>query len=122
MIVPFVSETLQNVANRKALLDCGASENFINMNTRKTLKIGRFELEKLIPVRNVDGTMNNQGSITYCGWLKVRLGKREGKMKFYLTGPEKERFMEYPFFWAFDPNVDWRKTMTMIERMTANGD
>ena len=31
MIVPFVFKTLQNVADRKALLDCGASQNFIDL-------------------------------------------------------------------------------------------
>ena len=74
------------MADRKVLLDCGASENSVDINTWKTLKMGRFKLEKPIPVHNVDGTMNNQGSITYCR-LKVRVGEHEGKMRFYLTGP-----------------------------------
>jgi len=52
-----------------------------------------FQLEKPIPVHNVDGTMNDQGNITYYCWLKVRLGEHEGKMRSYLTGPGKERVM-----------------------------
>lgn len=89
MIVPFVSKTLQNVADRKALLDCGASENFIDINTGKSLKIERFKFEKHIPVHNIDRTMNNQGGITYYCWLKVRVGEPEEKMRFYLTRLEK---------------------------------
>ena len=39
----FYPQTLQNLADQKALLDCGASENFIDINTWKTLKTGRFK-------------------------------------------------------------------------------
>jgi len=82
------------------LLDCGASENFIGINTWKTLKIGRFKFEKQIPVQNIDRTTNNQGSITYYCWLKVRVGEQEERTRFYLTGLGKERFiLGYPFFW-----------------------
>jgi len=45
--------------------------------------------------------MNDQGSITYYCWLKVRVGEQEEKMRFYLTGLGKERFiLGYPFFWT----------------------
>jgi len=57
MIVPFVSERCEMWLIRKALLDCGASENFIGIDTWKTLKIRRLKLEKPIPVHNVDGTI-----------------------------------------------------------------
>jgi len=41
MVVPFVFKTSQNAADRKALLNRGASENFIDINIWKPLKIGR---------------------------------------------------------------------------------
>jgi len=40
------------------LLDCRASEEFIDINTWEALKIGRFKFEKQIPVHNMDRTMN----------------------------------------------------------------
>jgi len=79
------------------LLDCGASENFIDINTWKTLKTERFKLERAIPVGNVEETMSNQGCITYYYWLKARVEEKE-KMRFY-TGLGKQRFiLGYPFF------------------------
>ena len=58
----------------------------------------------------MDGTKNNQGTLKYYCWLKVKVGKREEKMMFFLTRLGKERFiLGYPFFWAFDPQMDWRK-------------
>jgi len=58
----FCLQTLRNWADQKALLDCGASENFIDINTWKRLKIGRFKFAKQIPVHNIDRTMNFYGS------------------------------------------------------------
>jgi predicted aspartyl protease len=43
------------MADEKALLDSGATENFINEITWQRLGIGRKELSKLITVTNVDG-------------------------------------------------------------------
>ena len=108
MIVPFVFKTLHEVADGRALIDCGASENFIDIDTWKALKIGRFKLKKPIIVHNMDGTKNSQGSIKYYCWLKVKIGRKEEKMMFFLTGLGKERFiLGYPFFWSFDPQIDW---------------
>jgi len=110
IIVPFSFKTLHKVADRQALIDCRASENFIDIDTWKELKIRRFRLQKPITVYNVDGTKNSQGTLKYYCWLKVRIGEREEKMMFFLTGLGKERFiLGYPFFWAFEPRIDWRK-------------
>ena len=40
-----------------ALLDSGATENFLDCNVWKSMKIGRFKMERSIPIRNVDGTV-----------------------------------------------------------------
>jgi len=53
IIVPFSFKTLHKVADGQALIDCGASENFIDIDTWKELKIGRFRLRKPITVYNV---------------------------------------------------------------------
>jgi predicted aspartyl protease len=55
------------MANEKALLDSGATENFIDETTWQRLGIGQKELGKPITVTNVDGTENKKGKIThYC--------------------------------------------------------
>ena len=63
---------VQQVAEDKALVDSGASKNFINEETWKTLNIGAFQLTRLVTIYNVDGTENKQGKITKYCWLRVK--------------------------------------------------
>jgi len=58
------------MAEQTALLDSGATENFISFRTWKQLGIGRQELNKPIMVHNVDGTENKRGKITHYCWLR----------------------------------------------------
>ena len=71
----FTFKSVKGIRPEKALLDSGATENFIDIEFWKTLKIGRVKLGKSIPVSNVDGTTNKKGNIEYYCWLKATLGK-----------------------------------------------
>ena len=51
-------QTVQITAKQTALLDSGATENFISHRTWRALGIGRQQLNKPIPVHNVDGNKN----------------------------------------------------------------
>ena len=51
----------------EALLDCGATHNFINPHTIKTLAMGTNLLWQPLIIHNVDGMINWDGTIThYC--------------------------------------------------------
>ena len=108
MKIDFTFKTKLKVAEREALLDSGASENFIDTRTWEKLGIGRFRLPRPVPVHNVDGTMNKQGRIEYYCWLRVKLGRQDKRMKFYLTGLGKDEFiLGYPFLATFNPEINW---------------
>jgi hypothetical protein len=66
--------TSQLMADEKALLDSGATENFIDETTWQQLGIGHKELERPITVTNVDGTENKRGKITHYCWLCIQKG------------------------------------------------
>jgi hypothetical protein len=108
MKLNFDFNSISKTADECALIDSGASENFLDFNVWKELRIGRFRLKRAIPVHNVDGTANKQGAIdSYC-WLKIKLGEREENMKFFLTNIGKERFiLGYPFLRTFNPEINW---------------
>jgi len=55
----------------EALLDSGATENFIDTNTVKRLRLGTKQLEFQRPVYNVDSTPNKHGTITHACNLLV---------------------------------------------------
>jgi hypothetical protein len=57
--------TLQSKADESALIDSGATDNFIDKDTWKRLGIGKKELARPVTVHNVDGTENKQGKIMH---------------------------------------------------------
>jgi hypothetical protein len=69
-------KTSQLMANKKALLDSGATENFIDETTWQQLGIGHKGLERPITVTNVDGTENKKGKIMHYCWLCIQKGTR----------------------------------------------
>ena len=97
----------------EALLDCGATHNFIDSRTIKTLAMGTNQLKQPLLVHNVDRTTNQGGSITsYCN-LWVRRGTQVEKMGFYVANLGRDRLiLGYPWFQKFNPQFDW-KTNTL---------
>ena len=92
------------MAEEKALLDSGASENLIDEETWRSLGIGSFKLPKPITIYNVYRAENKQGKVTRYCWLKVRQGNKEHWMRFFLTGIGKDCFiLGYPFLFTFNP-------------------
>ena len=71
MYTPFTFSLVQQVAEEQALVNSGASENFIDKETWKGLGIGQFCLAQPVTIYNVDGTENIQGKITHYCWLRV---------------------------------------------------
>ena len=67
----FQFHTVRKTANKKALLDSGATENFLDENVWKQLQIGSFKLVKPLTVPNVDGIENRKGKIEAFCWLKI---------------------------------------------------
>ena len=85
MRIRLTFKTISMVAKDEALLNSGATENFLDLQVWKELRIGCFQLKRPVPVRNVDGTSNSARHIKYFCWLKVRIKKCERRMKFFLT-------------------------------------
>jgi hypothetical protein len=56
--LPFQLNTIQQMTKDITLLDSGVTENFIDKEVWKELKIGCFRLNKLLMVYNIDGTKN----------------------------------------------------------------
>ena len=92
----------------EALLDCGATHNFIDPRTIKTLAMGTNLLKRPLLVHNVDGTINQGGTITsYCN-LWVRRGTQVEKLGFYVTNLGRDRLiLGYPWFKKFNPKFNW---------------
>ena len=63
-------------AEAKALVDSGATENFIDHRTVIKLRLGTRKLQKSRTVYNVDRTLNRDGTITHSCELFVKQGNK----------------------------------------------
>ena len=96
----------------EALLDCGATHNFIDPRTIKMLAMGTNLLKQPLLVHNVDGTLNQGGTIaSYCN-LWVRRGTQVEKLGFYVANLGQDcLILGYPWFQKFNPNFNWKNTL-----------
>jgi hypothetical protein len=93
-----------------ALVDCGATENFMNLQYAKYLHlpIKRFTKERRL--FNVDRTENKAGNIQFYVDLDVQTGTNRTNMRFLLSDlGENKLIMGYPWFAATAPKIDWKR-------------
>jgi hypothetical protein len=110
MNVRFKFQTAHAKAEETALLDSGATENFIDEETWKKMGVGRRPLSKSIKVYNVDGTENRKGELTHYCRLRILFDGKEDLQDFYITTLGKDRLiLGFPFLQKFNPTVDWKR-------------
>jgi len=106
--INFILSHYRGQAEETALLDTGATENFIDYKTVARLRLGTQKLTIPRPVFNVDGTNNCHGTITHACDLMVKQGNRKEWQRFYVSNLGRDRFiLGYPWFRAFVPDIDW---------------
>jgi len=95
-----------------ALLDSGATENFIDHATATRLCLGMKALPHKQAVYNLDGTPNRRGTISHAVDLLVAKGNKKLRQRFYITDLGQDRFIfGYPWFREFNPDIDWPNGM-----------
>ena len=91
-----------------ALIDSGATENFIHYKFARKYRLPLEKLAKPRPVRNVDGTTNNSGYITHAIRLNLQYCGQEIPYLFYMTDLGKDDvILGFPFLYATNPPIDW---------------
>jgi len=97
-------------AETTALLDSGATENFMSLTYAKWLKLPIKTLRYPRPLFNVDGSTNKQGDLKFYTDLLMRTGTTTKKMRFFLSNLGNHQvILGYPWFAAFQPKIDWAK-------------
>jgi hypothetical protein len=106
--LPFLLYSYCGKAEETALLDSGATENFVDYKTMARLWLGTKKLERSRPVINIDGTTNAAGAITHYCDLMVTKGDKKGREGFYVTNLGKDRFIfGYPWLRTFNLEINW---------------
>jgi hypothetical protein len=75
--VPITLHLLKGMTEEVALVDSGTTENFIDQETVKKLKLGSKKLSELVRLRNINGTYNQSESVTHFIDLLVNRGGRK---------------------------------------------
>ncbi len=109
-----VFSTFPNVYTRfrrvkvDALLDSGATENFIHPCMVKKMKLQTQLLRKPQQVKNVDGSPNKAGEVTEVAILEIHRKGYRGKHAFFVAEVDHNKILlGYPFLEAVNPKINW---------------
>ena len=93
-----------------AMVDSGATYLFIDHKFASQHHMLKEPLEHPIQLFNIDGSLNEAGSITHKVRLTLKVGQDKEKFDFFLTslGPEKV-ILGLPWLWHWNPQIDWQE-------------
>src|SRR5712672_1848800 len=108
VMMPFDLYSQKGRQEERALVDSGATANFIDYKTVKRLGLGSKKLDQMRTVKNIDGTLNVAGNITHACNLLVSQGRKQERTRFFVTNLGGDRFIfGYPWLAAFNPDINW---------------
>jgi hypothetical protein len=110
MTVRLFLHTAHKRAETIALVDSGATENFLNLEYARWLKLPIKQLPNARKLFNVDRSLNKGGELRFYTDLSVHTGASQTRLWFFLTelGNHKA-ILGYPWFAAVQPNIDWKR-------------
>ena len=90
-----------------ALLDSGATENFMSLDYAKHLHLPIKTLKEPRKLFNVDGTPNKAGDLKYYTDLGTRTGTSTRTLRYFLSDLGDSRvILGYPWFTAAEPKIN----------------
>jgi hypothetical protein len=112
MHVPVSIRTSYFMADKKALVDSGATDNFMHPAFAKRMGLGLQELQTPKKIFNIDNTTNKSGMITHYLDLNVCTNGIHKQMRFLVTDIRNEEvLLGYPWLATFEPRFNWRSAV-----------
>ena len=110
MTVCFYIQSIAKRAKAIALLDSGATENFMNLGYAQWLQLPIKWLSQPQPLFNVNGSKNKSGWLLFYTDLQVWTGQQMTNLRFFLSDlGEHKAILGYPWFAAFQPCINWKR-------------
>jgi hypothetical protein len=112
MHIPVLICTSYFMADKKALVDSGATNNFMHLLFTKRMRLGLQELPTLKKIFNIDNTTNKSGMITHYLDLDVCTNRIHKEMRFLITDiGQEDVLLGYPWLATFEPKFNWRSAI-----------
>jgi hypothetical protein len=106
--IPVDVVTYNKTETVDALIDSGATDNFIDFRTVTKLRLGTKKLPRARQLFNVDGTHNQAGLIEESVHLYIDRGDERVQTQLHVTNLGKDRLiLGYPWLEAFNPEINW---------------
>jgi hypothetical protein len=97
------------MADKQALVDSGATDNFMHLNFAKRMGLGIKALPNPKKIFNIDNTTNKSGMTTHYLDLNVDTKGIHKEMRFLITNIGREEILlGYPWLATFEPRFNWR--------------
>jgi hypothetical protein len=109
MTVHFYTHSIAKRAEGVALVDLGATENFMNLQYARWLRLPIKKLTYEQNLYNVDSTENKSGKLKYYMNMEVQTRTNKTRMRFFLTDlGEHKAILGYSWFAAIQPKINWK--------------
>ena len=109
MRIPVSIRTSYFTADKVALVDSGATDNFMHPNFAARMGLKPAELERPRKIWNVDNTENEAGLITHYLDLDVETKGIHREMRFLITNIRKEDvLLGYLWLATYEPKFKWK--------------
>jgi hypothetical protein len=106
----FYTHSIAKRAEGVALVDSGATENFMNLQYMQWLMLPIKKLAYKWNLFNVDGIENKSRKLKYYMDLEVQTGTNKTCMRFFLMDlGEHKAILGYSWFTAMQPKIDWKQ-------------
>ena len=103
------------IIESRLLLDSGATGNFINSAFAKKHKLLLYPLDQPVLTRNVDGTPNQNGTMTHFTWIQYQLKNVPRLERLLVTGlGNHDIILGLPWFKENNPLIDWTSGKIMF--------
>ena len=110
MTLRFFVHSIAKRAKAIALVNSGATENFMNLTYAKWLQLPIKQMDEPRKLLNVDGTENKSRELRFYTDLQVQTGTNYTNLQFYLTKlGEQKAILGYPWFAVAQPKIDWKR-------------
>jgi hypothetical protein len=109
MLCIFLHSRLKR-AKTVALLDSGATKNFINIHYARRLNLLIKRLTQERKLFNVDGMPNKADILKYFTDIETRTGLKRTCLRYFLTNlGDNQVILGYPWFASAQPHINWMK-------------